>query len=45
VSALCADSFEPPAFVMRHSAAPARRRQARRYNRKSEFCIGNGLFS
>ena len=28
VSALCADSFEPPAFVARHSAASARRRQA-----------------
>jgi hypothetical protein len=32
VKALCADSFEPSAFAARHSAASARRRQARRYN-------------
>jgi hypothetical protein len=42
VSALCAD-FEPFAFAARHSAASARRRQARHYRESRRFWIFAGL--
>jgi hypothetical protein len=44
VSALRTDAFEPPAFVARHNAASARRRQARRYIRIPNSALATDSF-